>query len=149
MTVWFRRLSAYPERTMRNCGIEIASRNPISALKTVSPEELKNTPCILVASKKQQKTEQKYYSDVFGFHGDFLFADSLEEARLMVVQNNGLMPIDDGPEPYGIATSRIPLCRREHPITHHYCAFWKTDNSGYYIEEFAQILKTVFLQQNS
>lgn len=129
-----------------NCCIEIASRNPISALETVSPEELKNTPCILVASKNQQKMEQEYYKDIFGFQGDFRFADSIEEARLMVVQNNGFMPIDDGAELVGNTTTRIPLYRRGEPITRHYCAFWKKDNSGYYVEEFAEMLKKEFLE---
>ena len=127
-----------------DCCIEIASRNPISALETVSAEDLKNTPCILVSSKGQQKTEAEYYSDIFGFHGDFLFAESLEEARLMVVQNNGFMPIDNGPGPYGNVTTRIPLYRKDRPVTRHYCAFWKTDNSGYYVEEFADMLKEEF-----
>lgn len=127
-----------------NCCIEIASRNPISALKTVSPEELKNTPCILIAGKNQQKAEQEYYSDIFGFKGDFLFADSIDEARLMVVQNNGFMPVDEGPGPVGNTTTRIPLYRKDRPITRHYCVFWKTDNSGYYVEEFAEMLKEVF-----
>ena len=129
-----------------NCCIEIATRNPIAALETVSPEDLKNTPCILVASKSRQKTEAEYYSNIFGFHGDFLFADGMDEARLMVVQNNGFMPIDEGSRPFGNATTRIPLCRKDSPITRHYCAFWKTDNSGYYVEEFAGILKAVFLE---
>ncbi len=134
--------------TRVNCLVEIASRNPIAALKTVSPEELKNTPCILVASKKQQKTEQEYYHNIFGFNGDFLFADSIEEARLMVVQNNGFMPVDDIPEFVGNATTRIPLYRKDSPMTRHYCAFWKKDNSGYYIEAFAEILETVFSEKN-
>ena len=68
----------------------------------------------------------------------------MDEARLMVVQNNGFMPIDEGPGPFGNATTRIPLCRKDSPVTRHYCAFWKTDNSGYYVEEFADILKVVF-----
>ena len=132
-----------------NCAVEIASRNPISALERVSPEDLKNTPCILIASGKQQKTEQEYYTDIFGFHGDFLFADNMDEARLMVVQNNGFMPIDESPDFTGNATVRIPLYRKDRPITRHYCAFWKTDNSGYYIEAFAEILKAVFSEQYS
>lgn len=132
-----------------NCCIEIASRNPISVLETVSPEDLKNTPCILIASKGQQKTEQEYYREIFGFQGDFLFADSMEEARLIVVQNNGFMPIDEGPEPPGNTTTRIPLCRREHSVTRHYCAFWKVDNSGYYVEEFADMLMAVFPQDKA
>ena len=129
-----------------DCSVEIASRNPISALDAVSPDDLKNTPCILVTSKTQRKTEQEYYSDIFGFRGDFLFADSIEEARLMVVQNNGFMLVDDGSEAVGNATTVIPLRRGDHPITRHYCAFWKIDNSGYYIEEFARILKDIFSQ---
>lgn len=128
-----------------NCCIEIASRNPVSALETVAPEDLKNTPCILIASKNQQKTEQEYYRDIFGFQGDFLFADNMDEARLMVVQNNGFMPIDEGPAALGNTTTRIPLYRRNHPVTRHYCAFWKIDNSGYYVEEFADMLKTMVM----
>lgn len=132
-----------------NCHVEIAARNPISVLKTVTPEDLKNTPCILVASKDQQKTEAEYYRDIFGFQSDFLFADSMDEARLMVIQNNGFMPIDEGPTPVGNTTVRILLCRNDRPITRHYCAFWKANNSGYYIEEFADILKSTFLQLNN
>ena len=92
----------------------------------------------------RQKTETGYYSNIFGFHGDFLFAGNMDEARLMVVQNNGIMSIDKGPRPSGNATTGIPLCRKDSPITRHYCAFWKTDNSGYYVEEFTDILKAVF-----
>lgn len=127
-----------------NCSVEIASRNPIAGLETVSPEELKNTPCILVASKEQQKTEQEYYRDIFGFQGDFLFADSIEEARLMVVQNNGFMPVDERADLPDNTTVKIPLRRSERPVARHYCVFWKIDNSGYYVEEFAAILKDVF-----
>ena len=59
----------------------------------------------------------------------------------MVVQNNGFMPIDDGVERTGDTTVRIPLCRGDRPIRRHYCVFWKTNNSGYYVEEFAEFLK--------
>lgn len=31
-----------------------------------------------------------------------------------------------------------------HPITRKYCAFWKKDNSGFYIEEFVELLKRHF-----
>ena len=113
-------------------------------MESVSSEDLKNTPCILVAGESWQKTEAEYYSDYFGFQGDFLFADSMEEARLMVVQNNGFMPVDETSGIFGNTTIRIPLCRKDRPVTRHYCAFWKTDNSGYYVEEFAKMLKAVF-----
>jgi hypothetical protein len=40
--------------------------------------------------------------------------------------------------------SRVPLYRRDKQVYRRYCAFWKEDNSGYYIEEFAEILKKQF-----
>lgn len=126
------------------CCIEIARRNPIAALDAVEPEDLKNTPCILIASKKQRKTEQTYYQEIFSLQSDFLFAESIEEARLMVVQNNGFMLADAGLVPPGNTTVVVPLCRGERPMQRHYCAFWKSDNSGYYVEEFAEMLKQEF-----
>ena len=132
--------------THKDCYAEIAARNPIAALELVTPENLKNTPCILIASKGQQRTEQTYYQEIFGFQSDFLFADNMDEARVMVVQNNGFMPIDDGAEQIGDTTVRLPLWRGDRPIRQHYCAFWKTDNSGYYVEEFAELLKAALLK---
>ena len=125
----------------RDCCAEIAARNPIAALDSVSPEDLKNTPCILIASKGQQRAEQTYYREIFGFQSDFLYADNMDEARLMVVQNNGFMPTDDGVEHLGDTTVRLPLCRGDRPIRQHYCAFWKADNSDCYVEEFTELLK--------
>ena len=45
---------------------------------------------------------------------------------------------------FDTSVSRIPLVRNQVPVKKTYCAFWKKDNSGYYIEEFADILKSCF-----
>ena len=127
-----------------DCCVEIAARNPIAALETVTPEDLKNTPCVLIASKAQQKTEQSYFSEIFGFRGDFLFAGNIDKARLMVVQNNGFMPVDAGAEVPGNTTAKIPLVRNDRPITRHYCAFWKAENPSRRTEDFAMFLKEAF-----
>lgn len=126
--------------------IEISSRNPIAALLSITAQELKNIPCILVASKEQRKTEQEYYQGVVGFQGDFLYAENLEEARLLVIGGQGFMPVEGvkRAESFGSSISRVPLFRGDSQITRNYCAFWKKDNSGYYIEEFADILKRKF-----
>lgn len=126
--------------------IEVSSANPIAALPSVTPSELKNTPCILVASKNQRETEREYYRDVVGFQGDFLFAENLEEARLLVIGGRGFLPVEGAKssENFGTPISRIPLYRGEAQITRNYCAFWKKDNSGYYVEEFAEMLKNKF-----
>lgn len=126
--------------------IEISTRNPIAALPSITPQELKNVPCILVSSKEQRETEQEYYQGVVGFQGDFLYAENLEEARLLVIGGQGFMPVEGvkKPESFGSSISRIPLFRGDSQITRNYCAFWKKDNSGCYVEEFADILKRKF-----
>lgn len=131
--------------TTVNSYIEISSRNPIGNLNKISPQELKNTPCILISSQEQQDTEREYYRDIVGFQGEFIFAENLEEARLMVVSGKGFMPLEGNGKTVNIGTpiKRIPLYRGENQITRNYCAFWKTDNSGYYIEDFAEMLNVI------
>ncbi len=134
--------------TAANCCIEIAARNPLSRLNAVTPQDLKAVPCILVCSPSQQETEQEYYRDIVGFGGEFLFAENLEDARLMVVSGKGFMPVEgaDMVPGFGASVCRIPLCRGTEPIRRNYCAFWKKDNSGYYVEEFADMLKSQYAQ---
>lgn len=129
-----------------HCYIELSTHNPLSKLDKIDISDLKNTPCILVASKGQEETEQTYYRDIVGFKGEFLFADNLQRARMMVVSNQGVMPIEGvGNSGYfGSGIHRIPLYRGGKPMTRNYCAFWKEDNSGFYVEEFADMLKTQF-----
>lgn len=123
---------------------EIAARNPMAGLARVEVGELKSTPCILIASKDQQETERAYYSTVVGIESDILFAPNQEEARLMVVQNNGFMLADEGAPTYGHTTRRIPLYRGGKRLRTHYCAFWKATNSDPNVEEFAKVLKGEF-----
>lgn len=127
--------------------IEISDRNPLSRLERIDVTELKNTPCIIVINSGCRQEEQKYYDEIVGLHGDFLFADSLQEARLMIITGQGYMPLDviGEQEWFDSAVKRILLTRNGEPVTKTYCAFWKKDNSGYYIEDFAGILKAEFL----
>lgn len=126
--------------------IEISARNPIAVLPSLMPQELKNIPCILVASKEQQETEQEYYRNVVGFRGEFLYAENLEEARLMVIGGQGFMPVEGAKQAgnFGSSIIRVPLFRGDCQISRNYCAFWKKDNSGCYVKEFADMLKKKF-----
>lgn len=132
--------------TTVNSYIEISSRSPLANINRITPQDLKNTPCILISSQEQQDTERDYYHDVVGFQGEFLFADNLEEARLLVISGKGFLPIEGRGKAgnFGTQITRLPIYRGEKQITRNYCAFWKTDNSGYYVEEFAEILKASF-----
>ena len=126
--------------------IELAARNPVAELSSVTVQELKNIPCILVASKEQRAVEQEFYQTVIGIQGEILYAENLEEARMMVISGQGFLPVEgSGPAmAFGTSIRRVPLCRGEEQIARNYCLFWKKDNSGYYVEEFADMLKSKF-----
>lgn len=132
--------------TVMECHIEISSRNPIASSACVNVGDLRHIPCILVSSREQQETERTHYQEIYGIRSDFLFAESLEEARLMVLGGRGFLPIEGGEPPmqYAETIVRRSLCRNGKVIRRNYCAFWKANNSGYYIEEFSQILKNQF-----
>ena len=128
--------------------VEISARSPLAQLSQITPAELKNIPCILIASAAQRRTEQEYYQTIVGLQGEFLYAENMEEARLMVISRKGFLPVEGASALPSAGTSivRIPLVRGEEPILRNYCAFWKKDNSGYYVEEFAKLLKEQFAE---
>lgn len=132
--------------TTVNAYIEISSRNPIAKLEKITTEDLKNTPCIIIASVTQQATECEYYKEIVGILGNFIFAENIDEARLMVISGKGFMIVDSNEKSENVISSitRRPLYRGKSQIKKNYCAFWKADNSGYYIEEMAEILKAQF-----
>ncbi|WP_407857724.1 hypothetical protein [Enterococcus hailinensis] len=90
--------------------------------------------------------EETFYRNTLGFNGTFLFADSLEEARLMVIGNRGFLPIEIAgmlTEP-PISIKRLPLLKSGEPLIRKYCAFWKKERTNYYMEEFANVLHKFF-----
>ena len=126
--------------------IEISKRNPLSRLEMVEISELKNTPCILVINSATQQEEQSYYEDVIGIKGEFRFADSMQEARLKIITGQGYMPVDViGEQSWQDATiARLALVRNGEPVKKMYCAFWRRDNAGSYIGDFAKTLGGYF-----
>ncbi len=99
-----------------------------------------------MTSKEQQATEKEFYQTIIGIQSEILYAENLEEARMKVISGQGFLPVEgSGPAmTFGASVCRVPLCRGEEQIVRNYCLFWKKDNSGYYVEEFADILKRKF-----
>lgn len=112
----------------------------------VTTADLADLPCIIVAGSTQEAIEEAYYRDVLGVKSQFLTAKTGDEAQLMVAANRGFL----------IANSRtislinqqvtkvVTLYNGDTPLHQKYYAYWKRDNSGYYIEEFANLLKKQF-----
>ncbi len=132
--------------TTLQSSIEISAHNPLASLPHVSLQELKNTPCILVTSKTQQDTERDYYRDIVGIQGEFIYAENLEAARMLVISGKGFLMTEGNGRManFGTSIKKVPLYRGEKQITQNFCAFWNLENSGFYIEEFADMLKVRF-----
>ena len=126
--------------------VEVSVKNPLSKLPCLEITDLKNTPCILVMSPSGQKEEQEYYETIVGLRGPFLFADTIQEARLKIVTGQGYMPVDVIGDQTWFDTTvfRIPLVRGGEPVKKTYCAFWKKSGADGYRREFADILKDCF-----
>jgi len=127
------------------CYAEISARNPISSQESVELEELKHISCILISSREQQNTEEDYFKNTLGFGGRFLFAENLEEGRLMVAGGRGFLPVESVGTlpPPSAAIRRLPIMQNGQQLQKNYCLFWIKEHSNYYIEEFAQMLRNL------
>ncbi len=74
-----------------------------------------------------------------GSHEELYYA--LENGSVDLAINDQRRAFSDAYNNEVLAESRIYIELSAKKI---YCAFWKKDNSGYYIEEFAQTLKSCF-----
>lgn len=125
------------------CFVEISSMNPLSKKEILTTDDLKNMSCILVVSKDKEDSEREFYEKSLNLSRRFLYADSLEQACLMVASQRGYLPIDQIghlPKPMeGI--ERITLHYKGKPIQRNYFACWSKENTNYYIEEFVKMYK--------
>lgn len=135
----------YENRLLSQCGCyaELSLHHPLSGEKFVQLEQLRYTPCILISSREQQQAEQEYYQNTLGFGGSFLFADNLEEGRLMVVSNRGFLPVEavGALPPVRASVCRLPLFRGGSQLFCRCCLFWKKNASNPSIGEFARLLQ--------
>ena len=60
----------------------------------------------------------------------------------------GFLPVEGSGRDADLTPSlcRVPLCRGKKPMLWNYCLFRKRNHSGFYIEEFADILKRKFVE---
>lgn len=125
------------------CYAELSVRSPLAEQESVTMEELKRQACILISSREQQNIEEDYYKNTLGFGGRFLFAENMEEGRLMVAGNRGFLPVErvGTLPPCGTGVKRLPVMEQGQQLKRNYCLFWVKEKASYYIEEFAEILR--------
>ena len=124
------------------CCVEIAAHNPLSHLGGIDIADLKNIPCILIASPAQQENERSYYRDILGFRDEFLFAETAQEAQVLAVSNKGVLPVErsGSGQAYSSAIRLVPLLRDGGPLRRKLCSFRKRANQSPAVTEFERLL---------
>lgn len=113
----------------------------------VDNKDLRDLPCILIVGPNEQADEEKYCQEVLGINGDFITADTYDEATLMATLGQGYVIINDRIKKNITPNDNLislPLYNGNQRLEQKYYAFWKADNSGYYIESFFDILQNQF-----
>ncbi|WEE35614.1 LysR family transcriptional regulator [Lactiplantibacillus paraplantarum] len=107
---------------------------------------LVDLPCILIIDGSQQAAEESYYRDVLGVKSEFVRAQNYDEAQMLVASNQGYLIINQRMRTQldQDVVKMIPLFKGHRNLIQNYYAYWKADNSGYYIETFAELLKQNF-----
>ena len=123
---------------------EISANSPLGQLEEVEIDDLKNTPLILLSSREQQETERRFYTEDLGFKSEIVFAETMEDAHIQVIQSKGFMPLEGGENKAQSAVKTIKLLRNGQPIIRRYCAFTRADNPTKHTNEFIEILKKQF-----
>ena len=119
--------------------------NPLVQLDALTMDDLKNTPCVAVASKAQETHEENFYREYLGIHGEILFAESAEAAHLMVVSGKGYGLVDFTARPeHRNSVAFIPIVGNGEPLYREYYVFWRKERTEPQIEAFAELLKRQF-----
>ena len=128
---------------------EVCAHGGLRGRTSLSLEEARALPSILVTSPQQEEHERDYYHTTLGFGTRFLSAPTLEAARLLVAANRGILPLE-GVEPGhsedGTAW-RVPILQNGQPLRRLYCAIWKKENTHPSLPLFAELLQTAFSSQ--
>lgn len=112
----------------------------------VTTGELEDLPCILVVKEPEFAEDQDYCRQVLGVKSSFTRASAVDEAQAMVAAGQGFIIINNRTQ--NLVDQQVgrvlPLFNGDHQLHQQYYAYWKRDNSGYYIEAFAKLLQVQF-----
>jgi len=125
--------------------VAVSQTLPVSS-EQMDIAALADFPCILIADDDNQQSEEDYYRDILGVKGEFVFAKNYDEAQMLVASNQGYLIINQRMKKQlnSEIVKIIKLVKGDRKLIQNYYAYWKVDNSGFYIESFAELLKQSF-----
>lgn len=124
--------------------IKISKRNVMATMQAITASELKSIPCIIVSSKEQQNIEKEFYQTILGIQSDIIYAQSMEEANLLVISDQGFLIEDRISLQSSTSTCVIPFYQDNKQLTYNLCFFYKKSNINSYIKEFADLMYSKF-----
>jgi Transcriptional regulator len=126
--------------------VAVSRSLPVETEK-IDVEDLADLSCILISDSDNPTTDETYYRDILGVKSNFIFAKNYDEAQMLVASNQGYLIINArmqkqmNPD----IVKMIKLVKGDRKLEQKYYAYWKADNSGFYIETFADLLKKSFV----
>lgn len=138
--------------------VEVSPLNPLARQTRINvPEIAGQTGILLARDDTQTASERAYHRDALNFPCEFTVAQSLEEGRLLVSANRGILFVDlpeqqqahadqasSAPPASSLPVVRRPLYANGAPFTSDYYAFWLKEHDTAANREFATILKERF-----
>lgn len=126
--------------------ILISQQHLLRQKKQVSSHQLADLPCLLVVGNSKNQNGSKYYRQILGIESEFVPVGTYEEALVQVGAGNGYLITNQrtGQNLQQPGLKKLLLFNGHQPMIQHYYAFWKADNSGFYIETFAKMLAEQF-----
>ncbi|GEO47025.1 LysR family transcriptional regulator [Companilactobacillus kimchii] len=108
--------------------------------------DLADISCILILDGNQQEAEEEYYRNVLGVKSELILAKNYDEAQMLIASNQGYLIINRRMRKQldQDIVKMISLVKGDRKLIQNYYAYWQADNSGYYIETFADLLKQSF-----
>lgn len=128
--------------------VEVSDIDPLAKRDSVSVSDLKGRCAILIATPEMQEVERAYYRNHLNFDCEFRFVGSREEGRMLVAGNHGFMPVESRRKTVasGAIVKRIPLVdARGCQAFQNYYAFWLKSRASPLVEEFADIIRDLFV----
>ncbi|MBU7561576.1 LysR family transcriptional regulator [Weissella cibaria] len=115
-------------------------------INQVEISDLKDLKNVLVIDESQRDTEEVYYREILGVQSPFEVVGSHDEAEMVLAANRGYMLVSaKNQQAFNSDVTRLlKVTLNGRPIMQNYYAFWKNDNSGYFVETFAGLLKEQF-----
>lgn len=122
------------------------SRIDFEDVTDIDISKLADIPCILISDDDKLENDREYYQEILGVRSDFIMVKNYDEAQILVASNQGYLIVNDRTQEQLDSTivKTINLVNNKQQMMQKYYAYWKANNSGYYIESFAKLLKANF-----